>query len=431
MNAFSILRIFFDTLLLALRAAWVIPRGWLAVRTARASAENSAENFSDPIPVFLYSQVAWADVWQRPQEMAVGLARHRPVLFFGPVQTHHRVWRLKGRWRRVEPGPGPGSGRLWVASPLIFPGEYRWEWARAINRVLLGAEARLALARLDPRAACGRFFFLTNSPFCDTLMDKLHPRAVVYDIIDDFVKFAWAPADGPRRESAILRRADLIFTGTQTLRETKTAGYAEAHFIACGVDFERFSGGNAQPEPPDLAALPRPILGYFGTLSDRLDRDLLEALARRFPKASLVLIGPVLGSFGPPIEGRNIHYLGLKPPEALAAYAARFDVALMPFAQTEAARAINPVKTLEYLAAGCRVVSTPIPDVERFFSDVVEIHPAVEPFLNAVARLLAERGSETDQEARRRGIERARSRSWGAMSDEMETHLAALDRRRS
>lgn len=388
---------------------------------------------ASPAPLFLYSQVAWDDVWQRPQEMAVGLSRMRPVLFFSPVQVHHAAWRLAGKWQALR--AGPGGGDLTIASPLIFPGEYKSGVVRAINRMLIAAEARKAVAELERRLANGaapaahRLLFATNSPFCDSLVPALAPGAVIYDIIDDFVAFGWAPPDGPRRERVLLDRADLIFTGTNTLLEKKTAGHSNARFIACGVDFERFAAGASQPEPPELKDLPRPILGYMGTISDRLDRRLFEGLARRFPRASVVIIGPVHGSFGPVVEAPNLHYLGLRPSAALPAYAARFDVALMPFAQTEAARAINPVKTLEYLASGCPVVSTPIPDVQRYFNDVVETAEAVDPFLDVVARLLEE--AETDPAARAarvaRGVARARDRSWSAMCREMEEGIREID----
>lgn len=377
--------------------------------------------------MFLYSQVAWDDVWQRPQEMAVGLSRHRPVVFFSPVQVHNSAGRLRDNWQPVRKGPGDGD--LTIVCPRIFPGEYKSPVVRFLNRRIVSAEA-LQVA-LDLRRSHGpNLLFITNSPFCDYLATRLQPEALVYDIIDDFVAFPWAPPDALSREQNLIEWADLIFTGTDTLLNRKTTGHPNARFIACGVDFDRFAAGKDQPEPQELKDLPRPILGYMGTVSDRLDRALIEALARRFPEASIVFVGPVHGSFGTPLETPNLHFLGLRPPESLPAFAARFDVALMPFAQTEAARAINPVKTLEYLAAGRSVVSTPIPDVEQFFGDVVLTAEAVDPFLDAVQRLL----DETDAQRAERtvlAITRARQRSWTAMVDEMEAKLQDIDPARS
>jgi UDP-galactopyranose mutase len=66
----------------------------------------------------------------------------------------------------------------------------------------------------------------------------------------------------------------------------------------------------------------------------------------------------------------NIHYLGGKTYAELPVYLGGWDVALMPFAINESTRFISPTKTPEYLAGGRPVVSTPITDVIRHYSDL-------------------------------------------------------------
>ena len=97
----------------------------------------------------------------------------------------------------------------------------------------------------------------------------------------------------------------------------------------------------------------------------------------------------------------NITYLGQQAYEDLPAVMAGFDVALMPFALNEATRAISPTKTLEYLAAGLPVVSTPVPDVIADFGGVV--HIAAEPgeFVAACVAALAEPLEDRDRKLRR------------------------------
>jgi glycosyltransferase involved in cell wall biosynthesis len=63
-------------------------------------------------------------------------------------------------------------------------------------------------------------------------------------------------------------------------------------------------------------------------------------------------------------------------------------VALLPFARNAATRAISPTKTLEYLAGGKPVVSTPITDVVDLYGDVVETVSTAEGFVAAVAAVL-------------------------------------------
>jgi glycosyltransferase involved in cell wall biosynthesis len=82
---------------------------------------------------------------------------------------------------------------------------------------------------------------------------------------------------------------------------------------------------------------------------------------------------------------------------------ARFDVALMPFALNEATRSISPTKTLEYLAAGLPVVSTPVADVVADFGSIVRIAPTPEEFAAACRQALHE--PLEDRDARLRRIE--------------------------
>jgi glycosyltransferase involved in cell wall biosynthesis len=89
-------------------------------------------------------------------------------------------------------------------------------------------------------------------------------------------------------------------------------------------------------------------------------------------------------------RGRNIHYLGSKPYEALPAYLAGWDAALLLFARNRATRFISPTKTPEYLAGGKPVISTPIADVaaEWGHDGLVAIADDVPSFARAIETAL-------------------------------------------
>lgn len=358
-----------------------------------------------------YSQVAWDTVWQRPQEQALGLAERRPVLFVSPVQLHEWTERLHASWEfsRVL-----ADGRLVVLSPLIFSGEYRSRTIRRLNARLL----RHLLRPLAGRHAT----FLTNTPFSWNLVPFLRPGRVVYDLIDDFCAFEWAPPEGRALERKLLRRADLVLAGTGALQRTYQDAFPGLEFLPSGVQFERLTA--PAPEPEDIAALPHPRLLYVGTLNDRLNGAIFRDLAEALPEASLVLVGPRHETFRPPPLPPNVHFLGLKPHTALPGYYQHCDLGLMPFADSPAARAINPVKTLEYLACGLPVLSTPIPDVLEYYQGVVT---TAEPdgWVREARALL--RGDSEEERARRR--EFARGRSWDRLVQRMEELLAPLEGR--
>lgn len=359
------------------------------------------------MPLVLYSQVAWDDVWQRPHELARGLAAHRPVLFCSPVQLHQVAGPQRGRWRLRR-----REGALDILAPLLLTGEYRAALVRALNRRLLAAALRRAIPP-------GRdFLFLTNSPFVDYLPAVLGARATGYDIIDDFCAFEWAPPDGRRREDRLIRSCSFAFAGTHALLEKFGPRLPGMEYLASGVDFEKIT--RPAPEPESLRTLPRPRLLYVGTLSDRLDGMLLDAVARSFPDASVILVGPRRATFRAPSFPANVRELGLQPHDALPGFYQHCDLGLMPFADNDAARAINPVKTLEYLAAGMPVISTPIPDVERFYRDVVTIkRPDAWP--GAIKAMLANPAAAAPR------VEFARDRSWKNLVAVVEGRLRDVE----
>ena len=123
--------------------------------------------------------------------------------------------------------------------------------------------------------------------------------------------------------------------------------------------------------PAEVAELPRPILGYIGVVDERIDYQLLGKLAHS-TAGSVVMVGPST-KVDPDTFPRcaNLHWLGGRDYAELPAYAKSFDVCLMPFAMNEATRFINPTKALEYMATGRPIVSTPVQDVVRQFSDIV------------------------------------------------------------
>ncbi|MCX8038150.1 MAG: glycosyltransferase [Candidatus Sumerlaeia bacterium] len=348
--------------------------------------------------LFFFSQVVWQDVWQRPQELALRLGAFLPVVYFSPLQIHRRYDSVPHWQPEIHIDRGRG---VRVVQPLILPGEYKSRLIFALNRRLIWAEA----CRVLPPDA--DLWFLSNSPFSADLLARVDWGKRIYDLIDDFPGFSWAPPNARGLEALWLQQADTVISGTQALCDRHRAARPDIQFVPSGVRFDLF---HTPPDsiPEDIRALPRPILGYTGTLSDRLDRRLLEDLCREFRDGSVVLIGPVHGSFDMPAPAPNLHLLGPKPHDRLPAYVHQFDLALLPFAINTATQAINPIKTLEYLAAGRVVISTAVPDVVRFFSNEVVIARDRAEFVRLARQWLTADSSAL----RQRGVDRARGCSW-------------------
>jgi UDP-galactopyranose mutase len=185
-----------------------------------------------------------------------------------------------------------------------------------------------------------------------------------------------------------------VFTGGQSLYEAKRGRHPNVHAFPSSVDVAHFAQARtATSEPADQRPLPHPRLGFFGVIDERMDLDLLAAVATAQPDWQIVMLGPVV-KIDPASLPRpaNIHYLGGKTYEELPVYISGWDVALIPFARNEATRFISPTKTPEYMAAGKPVVSTPIRDVVRPYGErgLVRIAATADDFISACAAAMEE-----------------------------------------
>ena len=142
-------------------------------------------------------------------------------------------------------------------------------------------------------------------------------------------------------------------------------------------------------------ALVRPRLGYYGVIDERLDLDLVAAVADADAAWQVVMVGPVVKIDPAGLPRRaNIHWLGQQPYEVLPQLVAGWDVCLMPFALNESTRFISPTKTLEYMAAGRPVVSTGVRDVISLYGDVVRLGLDAAGFVRACRDALVESPAE-------------------------------------
>ena len=111
-------------------------------------------------------------------------------------------------------------------------------------------------------------------------------------------------------------------------------------------------------------------LGYFGYLAGAwFDWELVRTVANKNHAWRIYLIG-----YGGNQEYRNlpdnVTFLGKKPWKSLAAYAAHWDVGIIPFKSGLVSRGADPIKTYEYLALGLPIVATgvrPPEGAENYF----------------------------------------------------------------
>ena len=386
-------------------------------RSSSAANTTLASN----VPIIVHSHLRWDFVWQRPQQLLSRFAVDHPVLFVEePKETSaHPALDVsltpEGVHRVVPLLPNAGSLSTDAQCVIVLP----------LLEAALLADPMLARRFESP---VQWFYSPMTAPH---YYGRFGSIGTVYDCMDELSNFRFAPPDIVEREKFLLSKADVVFTGGYELYRSKSALHGNTHFFGCGVDADHFARARAESTvvPAEVAALPRPVLGYFGVVDERLDYELILRLAHAFPAASIVMVGPLakVRQEDLPVAS-NIHWLGPRKYADLPSLVKAFDVCLMPFAINAATQYINPTKTLEYLAAGKPVVSTAVADVVRQFSDVVDVADSVETYVSRVQRLL----DNVDPGRIAAGIARARAASWDSTVRAMRDHmLNALPHKRA
>jgi len=300
-----------------------------------------------------FSHLRWNFVYQRPQHLLSRLARHFPVVFVEEPVIDAQADALE----HLQPAPQIEVLRPHVsASAAGFHDEHLPALSAQLARFLVQRGVR-------------DFWLWFYTPMALPLAADLPARGVVYDCMDELSAFRNAPRELVQMERLLMQRADVVFTGGQSIYEAKRRLHKSIHAFPSSIDVAHFhKARKAGKEPCDQAHIPHPRVGFAGVLDERLDVDLLAKAAGDMPDVQFVMIGPVV-KIDPADLPRlpNIHWLGPKSYAELPAYMAYWDMGWMPFALNEATRYISPTKTPEFLAAGLPVVSTAIVDVVRSY----------------------------------------------------------------
>lgn len=196
------------------------------------------------------------------------------------------------------------------------------------------------------------------------IVQQYNPSLLVFDSVDE-------PSDEFEAWKPYYLRAvslsDIVLCTSDRLFETARRINPHSYLVPNGCDYNYFSqaAAGALPVPSDIANIPGPIIGYIGVVATWVDLQLIDRLAAEYPECSVVVVGPLYNVNDVP-QRPNLHWLGFKAYEELAAYAQQFKVGIIPFIQSNMTESVNPIKMWEYMASGLPVVSTAIPEASKF-----------------------------------------------------------------
>jgi glycosyltransferase involved in cell wall biosynthesis len=359
------------------------------------------------------------------------LARKNNVLWLNSIglrrpklSDRRDLGKMVHKLRAFAQGPVQIAERMWVFTPLVVPLPAS-AWAGVVNRQIL----RASLAWLRRRLGMDRYQLWTFLPNVVEHLGSLDPSLVVYYCTDEFSQFSYLDGEKLARwDQSLCRRADVVFTTATSLAEKRRPYNPETHLALHGVDHQHFGQAMREETPvaAEVAALPRPMLGFFGLIHDWIDQELIAYLAAQRPSWSIVLIGKAAVDVSRLERLPNVHLLGRRPYEELPRFCKAFSVGLLPFAINELTRNVNPIKMREYLSAGLPVVSTDLPEV-RAQRDLCRVAGTREAFLQACEQAIA---SDNEVERRRRS-EAMKKETWEAKVEQIGRIVQAVqDRKR-
>jgi len=320
--------------------------------------------------IVCFSHLRWDFVFQRPQHLMTRFAQSRTVIYFEePLPDDGNL-----AWVQIRTCPVSG---VIIATPRLPHDLAEPARAEAIKSLLDGL-------LIDQGVSRPVLWYYT--PMMLPFSRRLEAAAVVYDCMDELANFRFAPPELRPLEQELIATADVVFTGGYSLYEAKAHLHANIHPFPSSVDRAHFA--QARAIPPDAT----PTFGFYGVIDERMDLELIAAIADARPDWSFVMVGPVVKISEDDLPRRaNIQYPGGRSYDDLPTELGRWHVALMPFAINDSTQFISPTKTPEYLAGGRPVVSTPIRDVVRHYGelDAVAIASDAEAFVAACETALA------------------------------------------
>lgn len=298
---------------------------------------------------------------------------------------------------------------LSVVAPFAIPAPGN-PVAFHLNRALLSRQARIHMAR----AGIDKPLLWITLPSALPVVGTLGEHAVIYYCADDFGSLAGIDhAPILEMQKKLVARADLIIVVSEVLAAKFPKG--KTIIVPHGVDFDVFT----QPVPR-AADLPtgRKIAGFYGSLPHWVDRELIKRTAAELPDWLFVFVGG--GQlFADGAAPANTLFLGPRPHAELPRYVQHWDVSLLPYRDSEALRAGNPLKLREYLAAGTPIASVEFPALAPY-RDLVSLASDPAQFTATVL--------SAAQDAARNGLRRqaVALNTWEARAADVAAALEAL-----
>lgn len=229
-------------------------------------------------------------------------------------------------------------------------------------------------------------FLWLGHPAFYKYIDKDYKGTVLYDCMDDYSALSTdsrITRELQRLEDALVKRADIIFVSSCVLKENveRIGGKGKTWLIRNGFPAEEIH------EPQQAVKKNRYKIGYFGTVAEWMDFNLIYDSLEKNKNIEYHFIGPM--GVEKPKENDRIIFEGVVEHRELYEKTKDYDAYIMPFQVNDVVRAVDPVKLYEYISMGKCVISVRYKEIERF-SPFVHFYKDEEEYVRVIKRLSKE-----------------------------------------
>ena len=360
--------------------------------------------------IITFPIITWDFRWQRPQHIVSRLRDHDFSVLYVAMSLSPLGRRLRGNKDAIAQvnfnGLAPHIIQIWLNSSKqlnIYTDPVEGD---DLHNISAGLNA--LITELRPESIIYLVQFPGWGPVAQDLQKKLGGK-IIFDCMDDHGGFSTNTAQALKTEEVLIKNADMVIASSCLLEGRAKALNPNTIQVKNGTEFGHFTN------PIRNGCLDhfgdRPIIGYYGAISDWFDMKLVAYCALQRPDWNFVLIGATFGADLHSVAGlKNVHFLGEKSYEDLPGYLAYFDVCTIPFKVIPLTLATNPVKFYEYLSSGKPVVSIELPELLVYQEDCYLARNPAE-FLAQLERAYNER---KDEKLIGRRLKLASENSWDA-----------------